>query len=274
MKRMSEFRKYFETVLKPELSKLETERKRVLKRSLLILGGIMLTWIGATIFILTHQGLMILFAPLLFIGICIAASVWREMTGAFARQFKINIITKVAKFLNPNLAYSSTAKIKETEFKRSKIFQQRIDCYDGEDMFKGRIGKADVRFCEICAQTKAGGRQNNRHEIFSGLFFVADFNKKFRGFTVVLPGIEKGTPHSLRHFFVSLCANNNVPERVCMTWVGHKDSEMVRHYYHLHDSESKRAMKELVKRANRDLDLAEFGGMSHSDMIRASKETA
>ena len=54
--------------------------------------------------------------------------------------------------------------------------------------------------------------------------------------------IPEGTPHSFRHFFVSLCANSGVPERVCMTWVGHKDSEMVRHYYHLHDDESKRAM--------------------------------
>ena len=27
-----------------------------------------------------------------------------------------------------------------------------------------------------------------------------------------------------------------------MEWVGHKDSEMVRHYYHLHNDESRRQM--------------------------------
>jgi hypothetical protein len=30
-----------------------------------------------------------------------------------------------------------------------------------------------------------------------------------------------------------------------MAWLGHQDSEMVRHYYHLHDDESRRRMNEI-----------------------------
>jgi hypothetical protein len=30
-----------------------------------------------------------------------------------------------------------------------------------------------------------------------------------------------------------------------MAWLGHRDSEMVRHYYHLHDEEAKRRMADL-----------------------------
>lgn len=54
-----------------------------------------------------------------------------------------------------------------------------------------------------------------------------------------------GRLHSFRHYFVSFCAANNVPERVVMEWVGHADSAMVRHYFHLHDEEAQRRMNGL-----------------------------
>jgi len=54
-----------------------------------------------------------------------------------------------------------------------------------------------------------------------------------------------GRLHSFRHYFVSMCAADNIPERVVMEWVGHADSAMVRHYFHLHDDEAQRRMKGL-----------------------------
>lgn len=56
---------------------------------------------------------------------------------------------------------------------------------------------------------------------------------------------EDGRLHSLRHYFCSRCANERVPERMVMEWLGHSDSEMVRHYYHLSDDESRRKMDQL-----------------------------
>lgn len=58
-------------------------------------------------------------------------------------------------------------------------------------------------------------------------------------------GFRDGRFHSFRHAFCSTCANNSVPERMVMDWLGHADSEMIRHYYHLHDEESRRRMNEL-----------------------------
>jgi len=58
-------------------------------------------------------------------------------------------------------------------------------------------------------------------------------------------GFADGRLHSFRHFFCSTCANNNVPEQVVMAWLGHAESKMVRHYYHLHDAEAQRQMKRL-----------------------------
>jgi integrase len=58
-------------------------------------------------------------------------------------------------------------------------------------------------------------------------------------------GFASGRLHSFRHYFCSRCANSGVPEQVVMAWLGHADSKMVRHYYHLHDDEAQRQMKRL-----------------------------
>ena len=48
--------------------------------------------------------------------------------------------------------------------------------------------------------------------------------------------------HAFRHYFASFSSNNGTPERMVMDWLGHADSEMVRHYYHLHDMPSQEQM--------------------------------
>ena len=58
-------------------------------------------------------------------------------------------------------------------------------------------------------------------------------------------GFKDGRLHSFRHAFCSTCANNGVPERMLMEWLGHADSKMVRWYYHLHDEESRRRMESI-----------------------------
>ena len=55
-------------------------------------------------------------------------------------------------------------------------------------------------------------------------------------------GFRDGRPNGFRHYFCSTCANEGVPEQMLMTWLGHHDSDMVRHYYHLHDAEARQRM--------------------------------
>ncbi|CAN5277383.1 hypothetical protein BH11PLA2_BH11PLA2_30930 [soil metagenome] len=58
-------------------------------------------------------------------------------------------------------------------------------------------------------------------------------------------GFADGRLHSFRHFFCSLCANRQVPQQVVMKWLGHQDSKLVAHYYHLHDDEARRQMMKI-----------------------------
>lgn len=63
-----------------------------------------------------------------------------------------------------------------------------------------------------------------------------------------LPGVvgfKDGRLHSFRHYFCSVCANSGVPELMVMDWLGHADSDMVRHYYHMNNHEAKRQMGQL-----------------------------
>jgi len=63
-------------------------------------------------------------------------------------------------------------------------------------------------------------------------------------------GFKDGRLHSLRHFFCSYCAHNSVAEQVVMRWLGHRDSKMVRRYYHLHDEEARKQMRKLKSLGN------------------------
>lgn len=59
------------------------------------------------------------------------------------------------------------------------------------------------------------------------------------------PSFIDGRLHSFRHYFCSRCANKGVPDRILMTWLGHRNSKMVQHYYHLYDDESQKQMVRL-----------------------------
>jgi integrase len=78
-------------------------------------------------------------------------------------------------------------------------------------------------------------------------------------------GFVDGRLHSFRHYFVSMCATNkNISERAVMEWVGHADSAMVRHYFHLHEEEARRQMQSL------DL-LGGAAGRSNGDSSEGSQ---
>jgi len=59
------------------------------------------------------------------------------------------------------------------------------------------------------------------------------------------PGILAGRLHSFRHYFCSISADSGVPEQLLMSWLGHRESEMIRHYYHQREDESRRQMSKI-----------------------------
>jgi integrase len=58
-------------------------------------------------------------------------------------------------------------------------------------------------------------------------------------------GFAHGRLHSFRHFFCSWCACRGIAQNVVMRWLGHRDSKMVEHYFHLNNEEARLQMRRL-----------------------------
>jgi hypothetical protein len=107
-------------------------------------------------------------------------------------RFKNEVVDRVVHSLNPDLSYSPYHSISRAEFEAADFFRQDIDRFRGEDLVEGRIGETAIRFSEVHAENKRqrGTGRNRLTEwvtVFKGVFVVADFPKRFKGRTVVLP---------------------------------------------------------------------------------------
>ena len=88
-----------------------------------------------------------------------------------------------------SLDYQPNSMIDQVVYRSSLLFNHKPDRYKGEDMVKGQVGKTKIAFSELHTEYYTTDDKGRRtwHTIFRGLFFMADFNKDFKGHTLVLP---------------------------------------------------------------------------------------
>jgi hypothetical protein len=180
------FKEFYDIKLVHDLKELDEERKQVDRKVLLIgvIAVIIIVLIGrfrgsATMYF------QILAGVVGFIAVTVVSKNYRQ-------NFKNKIISKIAGFVDENLVYTPEGTVSREEFTNSDIFQKYASNYRGEDHFKGKMDKTTFEFSEVVAKhvtsTGTGSkRKEHQHLIFKGIFFVADFNKHFNGYTVVLP---------------------------------------------------------------------------------------
>jgi hypothetical protein len=78
-------------------------------------------------------------------------------------------------------------------FEQSSLFRyQNIHSYTGSDLVKGKYGEGEFSFSELyvreITRTRSGGKTETKiSDLFKGLFYMADFNKSFKGRTVIFP---------------------------------------------------------------------------------------
>lgn len=198
MKTIEAFTQYYETDIKPELMMLEEKRLHIKKKlmPLIVLCGVVLIvslWITGRF----HISIRWMLFPLLFCAIVIGGwylTFYRD----FLSKFKERVIQKIVRFVDSALTYHPSEYVPKSFFVESRIFQDPVDRYEGDDLVSGTIGKTAIQFSEINAQhvektgqtsdTGSEKRTNTQtYPIFKGLFFVAEFNKDFSYNTIVLP---------------------------------------------------------------------------------------
>ncbi len=206
----SDLAHFFATDLLKELKVLEKIRLSVLARvkTMLALAAGVFVMCMAVDFLLNLGGRLGVISAF----ICLAAGScgYKVITREYVGQFKVRVIRRIIKFIDPGLTYLAHGHVSREIFHSSRIFQRYPDRLQGDDLVSGRIGRTDIEFSEVHAQyrteaTDSNGRKKKRyHTIFKGLFFTAGFNKRFRGKTVVLPDTAERLFGGIGSLFQSL----------------------------------------------------------------------
>lgn len=177
------------------LQDLEVERKSILAsriKTFAILGfaaliiaagifsGIMPTWGYISAGVIAVLGIVLLFKA-------------QAPFNAYKESFKLKVVAAALRSIDQSLIIEPELGLTETEFIDSQLFTEEPDRYKSEDQVSGTAGKTNFYFSEVHAEYKTvttdskGRRQETWHEILKGIVFTADFNKNFKGVTVIRP---------------------------------------------------------------------------------------
>jgi hypothetical protein len=197
MQSQESFRAFYDTTLLPVLHELEAERQKLVRNFLLYFGGGLVLALPLFAFVHPIAG----FAPPI-IALVVYYIKFGSTISAKKARFKQEIIGKTVTFLHGDLSYDHTRYIDKSTYYRSKLYLDNISRYNGDDLVSGTVGKTAIRFCELhTQQVRKSGKNTTVVTIFRGLFFIADFNKKFIGETFVLADTAESTFGSLGTFF-------------------------------------------------------------------------
>ena len=189
-----DFGRYVESTMTDVLRDLERDRRKMIRKivvaTVIVLGlAIAAFLIGTTLYAKPDA------LPFAVGGIAIALIIacGYVFTKSYKSEFKGRLISPLVKFFGADFLYSADAFIDSDRYWASGIFRTHFNRYSGEDYIAGTAGKTRFECSEVCAEYQTetvdskGNKQKHWKTIFSGLFFIADFNKAFSGSTWVFP---------------------------------------------------------------------------------------
>jgi catechol 2,3-dioxygenase-like lactoylglutathione lyase family enzyme len=197
MKTVEELKQYFDTTLQPDLIDVENSRRAIVTKvfSIGILMAIILVALCYFIIVTElHTGFIILFCIL--IPTLTAIFIRDTMANRdFYTRFKMRVIDKIVKFIDPSFRYNSSRYIETHEFLESKLFSQLPKRYKGDDFAEGKIdNNILLHFSELNVEYKTAqpNQKVKYHTLFKGLFFIAQpdnsiNNKLVQAETIIIP---------------------------------------------------------------------------------------
>jgi len=204
MKKLSELQDFFYEKIYPDLEFLEEKRLKIYNYLKKVAIGLFL--ITAFILYLFKDYIFNSVDILFFIVIAVSGIfmfIYKIEMSGFSSLFKDQLIEKLVFFVDDKLKYSKNNYIREYEYRASSLFPQPVDRFSGDDFVSGKIDGVDIKFSEIHSEVKKKTDKGKTYwqTIFRGLMFVADFNKDFKGKTIVLPDNSEKLFGSFSHFF-------------------------------------------------------------------------
>jgi hypothetical protein len=192
MKTVTEFETFYKSELVNCLQPLEAKRKNVRNKFIALFVIFFVISIGSLL-ITKEVNLIIILMPTIII-------IYPVIMKDYNLDFKDQVISKMINFIDPNLVYKKNSYISPMYFVDSNLFHHDFNQYIGDDLVEGDIVDKEhekqtgasrsihIKFSELYVCKVVGsGRYTSRTKIFKGLFFVADFNKTFKGYTKITP---------------------------------------------------------------------------------------
>jgi hypothetical protein len=106
----------------------------------------------------------------------------------YKKTFKETVMPSLFKAISPELNYDMNRFITADKFDQSQLYKGYYNKYNGEDLIWGNMDGMTVEISEVHAQHESGsGKNRSVHDIFKGLFIIADYNSGTSGKVVVLP---------------------------------------------------------------------------------------
>ncbi|DAB33034.1 MAG: hypothetical protein PWQ42_221 [Sulfurospirillum sp.] len=212
MKKLSELQDFFYEQIYPHIGYLEEERLKIF--SFLRTLGISLFILSIVAFLFLKEYMVDLNSlfVLLAVPVGIFMLVYSYQVKTFQRSFKDEVIQKLVSFVSPKLFYSKDSSISRLEYDSSFLFPSSIDKFNGDDLIKGEIDGVSIKFSELHTQKKKKSSKGQTYyvNIFKGLLFIADFNKHFKGRTIVMPDKSERLIGGFSHFFQSLSGHGEL----------------------------------------------------------------
>ncbi|MGC8555277.1 MAG: DUF3137 domain-containing protein [Candidatus Acidulodesulfobacterium sp.] len=183
------FDKFIEETIFPELEPLEKTRQQKVNIFWIIIACIVS--IDIIVFAITQSIFSTIFS--LIISLAIIGITKNALFKKYDTEFSSHAIGNITKFIDKNLIYNRNGHISPEEYKASRLFLKSYDGFIGRDLVTGKLDKTQVKFSYLYtyyeeeSEDSDGHKTTHRYTIFDGLFFIADFNKKFSGEVYLFP---------------------------------------------------------------------------------------
>ena len=108
-----------------------------------------------------------------------------------SKTYKSIVVRRVVGALGDGLSYSPDSRFTKQDFLDMDLFERRAEQWRAEDEICGKKNVVSYSVLEAKAtRTEGSGKNRRTVTIFKGLIVRLDFNKNFRGHTVVVPDSE------------------------------------------------------------------------------------
>ncbi len=185
MKRLEEFRIFYNHTIHPELVRLERKRMR-----LLILLAISIILLIGLFILELYIGILALTLTLMIpVGIYIGYLIYRIRK--FVNTFKPHVVNLILDFIDDGLNYGTLhydakKSIPKNTFLASHIFKTPAPYYQGEDFISGQVGSLKFDMSELDVK-ELSPVSSGLSDVFRGVFLHATFEHELEGVVIVWP---------------------------------------------------------------------------------------